>query len=139
MENSVKEILAREQKRVESRKAEVIEQMKKLGAGAIIWGENIFGSTSYPVLADAKGENRSVCGLYITVQGFLEALTKYPGDKEINDVRILSPEQALAVVSGDMTETGDSPEEWSILCDCFEVAVQMLKAEKIQSEPKPWW
>lgn len=134
-----KEILNQQTQRVEQMKNGVIEQMQCLGAAAILWGENLFGSTSYPLLADADGRNHDVHGLYLTKDGVLKALIAYPGGQQITGVKLLSPQKAAEVITPQMVLDGGIPEEWAVLCDSFEVAAQVLKAQKDEDAPQAWW
>lgn len=141
--NSNNKILSNGTNRIEILKSQVINDMNKRNIGAIFWNKYLFGSTSYPLINGVDGKEYEVKGLCLDKYGVLYAISKYPSMAAVPEVKTYSPKETikkiLADVGSDVTLNSEgSPEQWGILCDCYNVAVQTLIAEKDKTESERW-
>lgn len=120
-------------------KAGVIKSLRKMDKAAILWGSNVFGTTSYPLISDADGRAHEVNGLALTAAGTLGAVVDLPGANSLTGVRTLSRDAVADGLKNASVITDGAPEEWEILCDCYDVAAQVLKAGNLEHSLQPWW
>lgn len=121
----------------------ILKDMESHGYGAVIWGENIFGTTDYPLM-ERDGHEMELRGFRLAAPGQLVAIVALPDSLEVTGVRILSPVDADRVMGTmrhfqDYYDTGGSPEEWEVAADCYRVAIETYKAEKRASQASSWW
>lgn len=138
--NKVTEKILKEQDDMMTRmKTDVIESLRKMDKAAILWGANVFGATSYPLISDTDGRTHEVSGLALTGSGQLGAVIDLPGSAAITGVRALDRRTMADGLKNAHIVTDGTPEEWEILCDCYDVASQVLKAGSLEHSPQPWW
>lgn len=138
--NAAKEILAKMELQVMAVKENIVRQMKVSGYGAVLWSESVFGSSNYPLLTDNEGRSHNVHGLYLGDDGHLSAVIDYPANEDIVSVKTYTPQEAERLLSPSSALLGvGSPEEWDVIGDCFVTALTVLKTEKLEEQPLPWW
>ncbi|MCM1005658.1 MAG: hypothetical protein NC402_05100 [Prevotella sp.] len=114
-------------------------QMSALGYGALLWSENVFGSTNYPLITAPDGSTYNVHGLRLNNEGGVCAIIDYPTKEYITGVKAYTSDEASKLISPAMLICSGLPEEWDILGDCFSTAIQIMKTEKGEEQPLPWW
>ena len=136
---AAKEILARMELHVMAVKENIVRQMKVSGYGAVLWSESVFGSSNYPLLTGNEGRTHNVHGLYLSDEGHVSAVIDYPANEDIVGVKTYTPQEAGKLFSPSALLSAGSPEEWDVIGDCFVTALTVLKAEKAEGQPLPWW
>lgn len=134
-----KAIIDEELKQCEQVREQIAHQMKALGYGALLWGQNVFGTTNYPLISDSSGRTFNAHGIRLTERGDIFAIINYPQDEYITGVKSYTEQDAERFFTSSMLDGAGSPEEWSILGDCFSTALHVLKAEQRKDAPAPWW
>lgn len=102
--------------------------------GALVWGENVFGCTDYPLIADKDGRNHVVHGVVLNDDGTAAALIRFPDGESIVGVRGLNATEAKVQAPPEVRCNAGLPEQWGILLDCVRVALQKLTAERVDSD-----
>lgn len=136
---AAKEILARMELHVMAVKENIVRQMKVSGYGAVLWSESVFGSSNYPLLTDNEGRSHNVHGLCLSDEGHVSAVIDYPANEDIVGVKTYTPQEAGKLFSSSALLSAGSPEEWDVIGDCFVTALTVLKTEKAEGQPLPWW
>lgn len=136
---SVKAILDREEAHSVGVRASICRHMEALGYGAVLWGQNVFGTTNYPLVSDQNGKEYGVHGLAFDPGGSVCAVIAYPEGKEEAGVKAYSVDEAARLISPSILMCVGTPEEWDVLGDCFQTVLQILKADHIEQQPLPWW
>ncbi len=132
-------IMAEEQKQSEQVREQIAQQLKALGYGALLWGENVFGTTNYPLISDDSGRNFNVHGVRLMENDEVYAEIAYPSGENITGVKGFYSQDAAGLIQPSALVATGSPEEWEILGDCFATAIQILKAQGQKDRPMPWW
>lgn len=132
-------ILQREESHSVAVRNDICRQMEALHYGAVLWDENVFGTTNYPLISDPAGYEYNVHGLALDGVGALCAVVRYPAGANANGIEAYTPDQAARLIKPSDTMCEGTPEEWDILGDCFQTVLQILRAEKIEEQPLPWW
>ncbi|MCM1319959.1 MAG: hypothetical protein NC217_06215 [Muribaculaceae bacterium] len=135
----VQTILNEEENHSVAVRQNIARQMEALNYGAILWGESVFGSTNYPMVSDKSGQNYNVHGLRLNSNGGVCAIIDYPTSEYIIGVKAYTEAQAEKLIKPAMLICSGIPEEWDILGDCMATAIQVLKGEKADEQPLPWW
>lgn len=120
-------------------RASICRHMEALGYGAVIWGQNIFGTTNYPLISDQNGKEYGVHGLAMNNAGSVCAVVAYPGGREETGVKAYTLAEAARLITPSSLMCEGSPEEWDVLGDCFQTVLQILKADRTEHQPLPWW
>lgn len=112
----------------------IMKDMTEKGYGAILWGENLFGSTNYPLI-DFNGKETPIKGFRLSAPDKLLAVVGLHDNIEVTGVKTYTMAEAdrdLGTVAHDQDyyTDGGSPEQWEIAADCYKVAIQTLNAEK---------
>lgn len=138
-ESKVTVLLEEEEKQSLAIRQNIARQMEALHYSAILWGESVFGSTNYPLISGKDNQTYKVHGLRLNENGGICAIVDYPTSEYITGVKAYSEAQAAKMITPAMLVCSGTPEEWDILGDCMATAIQVLKGEKEESQPLPWW
>lgn len=120
----------------------ILEDMQHRGFAAIVWGENLFGSTDYPLI-DNGGREVSLKGFRVTSPDTVTAIIGLPDDLDIVGVRTFSEGEAdkvLGTMANSLASYANegTPEQWEVGADCYKVALEYLKTKK-EEKADTWW
>ena len=132
-----------EQEGMKARKS-ILSDMNKKGYGAVIWGENLFGSTDYPLIENTEGKDVSLKGFRVISPDKIVAITGLPDGLDITGAKALTPgetDKLLGTVAHDQGfyDDGGSPEQWEIAADCYKVALETIESNGDAKRINSWW
>lgn len=126
----------------EKARQSIADDMASRGMGAIVWGENLFGSTDYPLFS-YNGKDVTLRGFRLVASQKVVAIVSLPDSLDIVGAHSYTPEQVDKIFGnlnhsqGYYSEDG-TPEQWSVGADCYKVAIADLNAKK-QQKANTWW
>lgn len=134
-----REILAKEEVQAMDAREAMGRKLTSMGAGAVVWGGNVFGTTEYPLISDASGKTHLCQGVGVNAKGEVYAVIDFPAQGDNDGVELIKAHQASERIKKGMMLTSGTPEQWDILRDCLQVALKVLGAERREDAPMPWW
>lgn len=121
---------------IEEMKVGVSTLMQSAGQEAIIWSEALFTATGLPLVSTPDGATTQAHGIVRNADATLSAITA-ASNLPAQGVTVIAPGKPLPA-DVKLSDAG-TPEQWAVLCDCYERAANALKASQIKNEPRPWW
>lgn len=121
---------------IEEMKAGVAEKMEAAGTEAIIWSEATFSATGLPLISSENGATESVHGIMRNSDATLSAIT---GAARLPEEGVIFITPGRSLPADIRLSSAGTPQQWAVICDCFESVEQMHKAAAIKNERRPWW
>lgn len=133
-ESAAKRIIDEENAQGRQERGMIAGLLTERKLGALIWGENVFGCTDYPLISDKDSRTHTVRGVAVNDDGTADALIRFPDGEAITGVRGLNPTEAKVQAPADIRCDAGLPEQWGILLDCVRTALQVLTAERVDAD-----